>query len=137
MDEINYIHNLDLEWGCITNLMTKISDIEEKMDGGWDELAEMVADCFDEEKEKDPAELFFNLYQFLFRLYYRLKARPEKSEFNRVTKDGDIFDIHNYDYATFKWAKSLGLDTISNSDIRVPASKLTDKQLRHFERKCS
>lgn len=137
MDEINSIHNLELEWGCITNLMTKISDVEEKIDGGWPELIDMVADCFDEEKEKDPTELFFNLYQFLFRLYYRLKANLEKSEFNRVTKDGDIFNIHNYDYATFKWAKSLNLDTISNADIRVPASKLTDKQLRCFERKCN
>ena len=32
MEEIQALHNLNLEWGCITNLMDKISEIEDKLD---------------------------------------------------------------------------------------------------------
>lgn len=149
MEEIETLHNLNLEWGCITNLMDKISTLEDKIEGGWPELVDMVADAVDEEGEnKDPASAFFNLYQFLWRLYYRLKANPEVRPFNRVTRNGTSctdgnayydpeFIIYNYDFTTFKWLKSIGcMDRISNEVAYVPVDKLTDKQRRALERRC-
>ena len=142
MEEITALHNLNLEWGCITNLLDKISDIEDKIEGGWPELIDMVVDAVSEEGENktDPATLFFNLYQFLFRLYYRLKTNPEKRPFNKVSKTEisgeDFFLLQNYDYTTFKWLRAIGCgDRISNDYAHVPVSKLTDKQRRAFERK--
>lgn len=149
MEEIQALHNLNIEWGCITNLMDKISNIEDKIEGGWPELVDMVADAVSEEGEKktDSADLFFNLYQFLWRLYYRLKNNSEKRPFNVVRRTGTActdgngyydpwFYIYNYDYPTFKWLKSIGCgDRISNEYAIVPEDKLTDKQRRAFERK--
>lgn len=149
MEEIKQLHSLNLEWGCITNLMDKISTIEDSIEGGWPELIDMVVDAVSEEGEakRDPAALFFDLYQFLFRLYYRLKANPKKRPFNIVQRSGVTcadghtyydpeFFIRNYDYTTFKWLKAIGCgDRISNDYACVPEDKLTDKQRRAFERK--
>ena len=149
MEEIQALHNLNLEWGCITNLMDKISDIEDKIEDGWPELIDMVVDAVSEEGEnkREPEALFFDLYQYLFRLYYRLKANSEKRPFNVVKRhgvacaDGNAyydpeFYIYNYDYTTFKWLKAIGCgDRISNDYAVVPEDKLTDKQRRAFERK--
>ena len=149
MEEIKQLHSLNLEWGCITNLMDKISTIEDKIDGGWPELIDMVADAVTEEGEakREPAALFFDLYQFLFRLYYRLKANPEKRPFNVVRRNGTActdgnayydpeFFIYNYDYTTFKWLRAIGCgDRISNDYAVVPEDKLNDKQRRAFERR--
>ena len=136
MTEINNMHELTLEWGCITNLMNKISDIEDKI--GWPELADMVADAVTVESQNtDPATVFFSLYQFLWRLYYRLKANPEKSPFNRWTKYEDQYWATNYDYALFKWAHENGfVEGIDNLVIRVPANKLSDKHKRALDRRC-
>lgn len=138
MEEIAKMHNLNLEWGCITNLMDKISDIEDKMAGGWPELIDMVADAVTEEGEnKDAADAFFHLYQFLWRLYYRLKANPEKHPFNQYSKVGEAYWVENYNYAMLKWAIANGfVQDISNNLIKVPADKLTDKQRRALDRRC-
>lgn len=133
------LHNLNLEWGCITNLMDKISSIEDGIEGGWPELVDMVADAVSEEGEnKDPASAFFNLYQFLWRLYYRLKANPEKRPFNQYRKmKEDIYWIENYNYATLKWANANGFThEIDNNVIKIPADKLSDKQRRALDRRC-
>lgn len=138
MEEINEIHNLNLEWGCITNLMNKISDIENNMEGGWPELIEMVADAVDEEGEnEDPVSAFFSLYQFLFRLYYRLKTNPVKKSFNQYSKDGDKYWITNYDYKTFSWVikNNIGKQ-VDNLVIKIPKDNLTTSQQRAFERRC-
>lgn len=148
MEEIKQIHDINIEWGCITNLMDKISCLEDKIDGGWPELIDMVADAVTEEgAKKDPVSAFFDLYQFLWRLYYRLKANPEKRPFNIVKRSGEAcadgktyydpeFLIYNYDYTTFKWLKAIGCgDGISNECARVPEDRLNDKQRRAFERK--
>lgn len=50
MEEITKLHSLNLEWGCITNLLDKISDFEEKIEGGWPELIDMVVDAVSEEE---------------------------------------------------------------------------------------
>lgn len=139
--EVSDVHNLNIEWGCITNLMDKISDLEDK-NGEWMELIDMVTDAVQEEMDNntDPADIFFNLYQFFFRLYYRLKANPEKRPFNKVTKTTangeDAFMIQNYDYSTYKWIKAIGCgDRISNDFAYIPVLKLNDKQRRAMNRK--
>lgn len=138
MEEIQALHNLNLEWGCITNLMDKISNLEDTIEGGWPELIDMVADAATEEGEnKDPASAFFHLYTFLWRLYYRLKVHVDKQKFNQYLRQGEDYWIKNYDYTAFKWAVANGFtDEIDNLVIKIPASKLTDKQRRAIDRRC-
>lgn len=143
MEEIQTVHQTNLEWGCITNIINKLSDLEDSIDGGWPELVDMVADAVTEESSnKDAVDVFFNLYQFLFRLYYRIKASPEPKPFNIIRDAGkdkawrDCFEIYNYDYKTFKWAKSNGWGSnINNSTILIEKGKLNEKQRLAFERK--
>lgn len=141
MEEINELHTRSLEWGCICNLIDKIGDIEDKMDGHWDELLDMVADIIDQEgREKNPEIVFFCLYEFFFRLYYRLRSNPTKRTFNQISKTNisgkEVYRITNYDYKTFKWAKSGGLmDGVSNDYMDLPSDKLTTNQRRAFERR--
>ena len=138
MEEISQLHSLNIEWGCITNLMDKISNIEETIEGGWSQLIDMVADAMTEEGEnKDPESVFFNLYQYLWRLYYRLKNNPVKRPFNQYSKDGEgKYWITNYTYATFKWAREQKfMYEIDNDNIKIPADKLDDKQRRALDRR--
>ena len=145
MEEIEELHTRSLEWGCVTNLIDKIGAIEENMDGHWDELLDMIADMISEEgREKDPAKIFFYVYEFCFRLYYRLRDNPVKQEFNKVDKlniaGKEVYRITNYDYKTFKWAMQLArsggyLDEISNGWLNIPADKLTTNQRRAFDRR--
>lgn len=141
MEEIEEVHTRSLEWGCIANLIDKISSIEEKMDDHWDELLDMIADMIDQEgREKDPAKIFFGMYSYLFRLYHRLRTNQTKRNFNQVSKTDiagkEVYRIVNYDYKTFKWARSEGfIDGVSNDYIDLPADKLTTNQRRAFERR--
>lgn len=141
MKEIDDIHTRSLEWGCVTNLIDKIADIENEIDGHWDELCDMVADMIDKEgQEKDPAKVFFDLYQYCFRLYYRLRTNATKRDFNKISKTTisgkEVYRIENYDYNTFKWAKNGGFNmTISNDYIDLPSEKLTINQRRAFDRR--
>lgn len=143
MEEIQKMHNLNLEWGCITNLMDRISTIESELPDGWPELVDMVADAVSEEGEnKDPASAFFSLYQFLWRLYYRLRADSTKRTFNHIVRSksdtgwGEQYNIYNYDYKTFKWARSHGFGmSISNNVLVAPKDKLTANEQRAFERR--
>lgn len=144
MDDIAELHNLNLEWGCITNLMDKITTIEDKIEGGWPELIDMVADAMAEEGElKDPVSAFFNLYGFLFHLLYRLKVNSTPRPFNKYehlgwgTMEEDVFVISDYNYDTFKWALKSGFnDRIDNDRIIIPVDKLTTKQRAAFDRRC-
>lgn len=138
MEEIKQLHSLNLEWGCITNLMDKISTVEDSIEGGWQELVDMVADAMTEEgEEKDPASAFFTLYQFLWRLYYRIKANPEKKKFNIYSASDEQYWVTNYDYKAFKWAKKKGLvEEIDNLVIKIPKSKLTADERRVLDRRC-
>lgn len=141
MEEIKDLHTISLEWGCVANLVDKIGEIESNIDGGWDELANMIADMIDQEsQEKDPAKVFFDIYQFCFRLYYRLRNNPEKRNFNQIDKitiaGKEVYRITNYDYKTFKWAKSEGfIEGISNDYIDLLTDKLTTNQRRAFDRR--
>lgn len=142
MEEIDEVHNRSLEWGCVCNLIDKIGNIEEKMDDHWDELLDMIANIISEEgREKDPEKIFFDIYAFFFRLYYRLKTNPAKRDFNQISKltiaGKEVYRITNYDYKTFKWAKGSGFDAaISNDYIDLPAEKLATNQQRAFDRRC-
>lgn len=111
------------------------------MDGHWDELLDMIADMVDQEgQEKSPEKIFFDVYAYMFRLYHRLRSNPIERNFNQVSKidiaGKEVYRITNYDYKTFKWARSEGfVDGISNDYIDLPADKLTTNQRRAFERR--
>lgn len=143
MEEITEAHTKSLEWGCVCNLINKIGDIEENIPGGWDELISMIADDVISEGEKvtDTTKIFFVIYGFVFRLYYRLKACPERREFDVIstttTGDGEeFFRVVNYSYKMFKWAVSSGFsDWISTNYLDIPQSKLTEQQRRAFSRR--
>lgn len=135
-------HELSLEWGCIVNLIDKISTIEESIDGGWPELIDMLTDAMTEAgAASDPASLFFDLYSFLFRLYYRLKANPEKRPFNIIqstTSAGEeLYRVSNFDYNMYKWARANGHgDYISVGWLDIYKNKLTTKQRNSFDKRC-
>lgn len=143
MEETQAMHQTNLEWGCITNIINKLSDLEDSIDGGWPELVDMVADAVTAEStNKDAVDVFFSLYQFLFRLYYRVKNDPEPKPFNIIRDHTEqnawreCFEIYNYGYETFKWARNNGYGPhISNTTILVPKNSLNDKQRIAFERK--
>lgn len=140
MDEIDEIHNHNLEWGAVCNLADKISNIEEAI-GPWDDLVDMVADAIDiESREEDSSKIFFGLYQFMWRLFYRLRSHNEIRPFNIVSKveitGEEHIRISNYDYKTFKWARVGGLDkVITNDYIDIPVNKISDKMRRQLERR--
>ena len=129
MEEITDLHTVSLEWGCVCSLIDKIGAIEDGMDGHWDELCDMIADMVDQEgREKDPTKIFFDVYAFCFRLYYRLRANPVKRDFNQVSKISiagkEAYRITNYDYKTFKWARTGGfIEGVSNHYMDLPADK--------------
>lgn len=129
------------EWVCIIKITDKISDVVDTIDEGWPELVEMVCSISIEERKRGatPEEMFFNLYSFLFRLYYRIKTNPHKRPFNITSyhEGKQTFWIQNYDYTTFKWAKQNGFDdSISNDIIEIQESKLNTKQLAALHAKC-
>lgn len=138
MEEIKKLHDLNIEWGCITNLMDRILTIEDGIEGGWPEMSEMVVDAMVLEGEKkDPASAFFNLYQFFWRFYFRLKANPAKRKFNEYLEREDSFWIMNYDYKTFLWAREKGfVDDITNAYIRLPKDKLGEGQIKKLQLRC-
>lgn len=141
MNEIEEIHTKSLEWGCVTNLLDKISTIENTIDGYWDELMDMLANMMaDEGEEKDPSKIFFDIYAYCFRLYYRIRSNPVKRAFNQISKTNisgkEVYRITNYDYKTFKWARNGGfIDGISNDYIDLPIDKLTTNQQHAFEKR--
>lgn len=140
MEEIKELHQLNIEWGCITNLFDRICSLEDKIEGGWPELVDMVGDAMTEEgMNNDPVSAFFNLYGFMWRLYYRVKANPVKQPFNRHSYDekNGWFMITNYDYKAYTWAvkNKLG-EGISNGYMTIPEEKLDSKQVALFKRRC-
>lgn len=137
MEEIAELHSSNVEWGCVMKLLSKISDLEDTIEGGWPELIDMLSDAMVREEKSNSQELFFNLYQFVLRMYYRLKASPEKAPFNQYSKQDNEYWIKNYNYDAFKWAKSVGaVEGIDNLVIKIPADKLTTNQQRTLDRRC-
>ena len=72
MEELSTKRQSELAWGSIANIVDKISDEEEKIDGGWPELIDVVADAMTEEGSvKSTANAFANLFKG------GLQQRPE------------------------------------------------------------
>ena len=142
MEELSTKRQSELAWGSIANIVDKISDEEEKIDGGWPELIDVVADAMTEEGSvKSTTNAFVNLFNFLYHVLFRVKESPIKREFNMVSKlkiDGkEVYRINNYDYKSFKWAKSEGLASkVKNDYLDLPADKLTEAQRKAFDARC-
>lgn len=142
MQESSQIRQSELAWGSVANLIDKIGDIEETIDGGWDELINMVADAMTEEgSSKSTTTTFCYLFNFMYNLLFRLRSNPTKRQFNIISKtvtDGkDVYRIENYDYKSFKWAKSEELIfKIDNDSLDILESKLSDTQKKAFDNRC-
>lgn len=140
------VHNLEAEWGCVTKLAERIIQEEERI-GGWAELINMISDILIvAEETTDASTMFFDVYQYLFRLNFRVKAFGSPQEFNQVwsttrvvsQKEGkkEFYMISNYDYRTFIWAKKKGFtDFIDNNSIFVPVSGLTASEKKGLSKK--
>lgn len=137
MNDADYIRETTLAYGAVMNMMDRIVAFNDK----WEELLDMMSEVFEDEyKNKEPQNIFENVYQFLFRLYLRLKVNPEKRKFNTVTLEDNNVNkwvrITNYDYKTFKWAKENGfVSGLTNDFLDIPVDKLNNNQLKAFERR--
>ena len=142
MEELSTKRQSELAWGSIANIVDKISDEEEKIDGGWPELIDVVADAMTEEGSiKSTANAFANLFNFLYHVLFRLRDNPVKREFNIISKvkinDKEVYHIENYDYRSFKWAKSEGLvEGVNHDYLDLPVEKLSEGQRKTLDKRC-
>ena len=142
MQETSQNRQTELAWGSVSNLIDKISDIEETIDGGWDDLVEMVADIITEEGTvKSSSVIFSYVFNFMYNLLFRLESNPVKRDFNIISKtkiDGkDAFKIENYDYKSFKWAKENELAfKIDKDSLYILEDKLSEPQKKSFNNRC-
>lgn len=140
MEELNKIEREDtlLGWGTASALLAKAGDLAEAM--GRDDIINMLSDSFDlMESEKEASKIFFNVYQFAWRMYYRMKNLNKDMPLNRVTLETrdheEVYVVTNYDYKMFIWAKSKGYTkTLSNTEFTVSPSTLTPAEARRFAR---
>lgn len=140
MEELKNIEKADLlaGWGTASTLLAKASDLAEQM--GRDDIFNMLSDSFDLMENAKGDEIFFNVFQFCYRIYYRMKSMVDKDmPINRVTLEhrgnDDVYVVSNYDYKMFLWAKSKGFgDTINNLQFVVSPSSLTPAELHRFEK---
>lgn len=129
-------------WGSISN---KIEKIEEEADRiGWNAIVDIVASTFDDANEMEPLELFLYLYQFMFRLLYRLKAMDKPEPFNQISKttrlenhnDREFYMVKNYDYKMFKWAIRKNFAYyMTNSWFLIPIDELSASEKHNFEKR--
>lgn len=141
MEELRQIEQSDalLGWGTTSSLLSKAADIAEAM--GRDDIVNMLSEAFDAMgKINDPARVFFDAYQFAFRVYYRMKKLAKDMPINRVTLEhrgnDDVYVITNYDYKMFLWAKNNGHgNTLTNLEFTVSPESLTPAEMRRFERR--
>jgi len=139
----------ELLWGCIANKIEQI-DVEESRIK-WEELTNMVATAFDHAaKEEDKTNLFFDWYQFFYRIYHRVKKMDKPEPFNiiskttmplpvdgkRYTTDEPCFMVSNYDYRMWKYASSKNLlGFATNNYLLIPEAVLTPGECKRFEEK--
>ena len=140
MEELNKIEKEDtlLGWGTASALLAKASDLAEAM--GRDDIINMLSDSFDlMESEKEASKIFFNVYQYAWRVYFRMKFLAKDMPINRVTLENrnheDVYVVSNYDYKMFLWAKSKGYTkTLTNNEFVVEPESLTPAEKRRFEK---
>lgn len=140
MEELNKIEKEDalLGWGTASALLAKASDLAEAM--GRDDIINMLSDSFDlMESEKEASKIFFNVYQYAWRMYFRMKSLAKDMPINRVTLENrnheEVYVVSNYDYKMFLWAKSKGYTkTLTNNEFVVEPESLTPAEKRRFEK---
>ena len=139
MDEIK--ETREHLWGSISNKIDKIETEADRLN--WDAIIDMVADAFSD-PVPDPLDLFLILYQFTFRLLYRLKSMDKPEPFNQVSKttrlenhqDTTYYQVKNYDYKMFKWCISRHYTQhLTNDWFLVPEASLSPSEKRKFENK--
>lgn len=129
-------------WGSVSN---KIDNIETEADRlNWDAIIDMVADAFQDGSNMEPLDLFLTLYQFTFRLLYRMKSMDQPGPFNQISKttrlenhqDATYYQVKNYDYKMFKWALKRGYTQyLTNDWFLIPETSLPQSEKRKFENK--
>ena len=140
MEELNKIEKEDnlLGWGTASALLAKAGDLAEAM--GRDDIINMLSDSFDlMESEKEASKIFFNVYQYAWRVYFRMKSLNKDMPINRVTLENrdheEVYVVSNYDYKMFLWAKSKGYTkTLTNNEFIVEPESLTPAEKRRFEK---
>lgn len=140
MEELNNIEKEDnlLGWGTASALLAKAGDLAEAM--GRDDIINMLSDSFDlMESEKEASKIFFNVYQYAWRVYFRMKSLNKDMPINRVTLENrnheEVYVVSNYDYKMFLWAKSKGYTkTLTNNEFVVEPESLTPAEKRRFEK---
>lgn len=129
-------------WGSISYKMDKIGDQADRL--GWNAIIDMVADAFNDGAEMDAMELFQTLYQFMFRLYYRLEVMDKPEPFNQVSlttrlenhEDREFFMVKNFDYKMFKWALAKKFTWyMTNSWFLIPIDALSPSEKHNFEKR--
>lgn len=139
MDEIK--ETREHLWGSISNKIDKIETEADRLN--WDQIIDMVADAFND-PAPDPLDLFLTLYQFTFRLLYRLKSMDKPEPFNQISKttrlenhqDTTYYQVKNYDYRMFKWALNRNYTQyLTNDWFLVPETSLSPSEKRKFENK--
>lgn len=135
--------DFDERWGSIARTVERIGYVADEL--RWEELVDMVSEAFDKaSKEKSSEILFFDWFQFFFRLYHRVKRMKEPQPFNEIYNDKryeknepiEMFRVANYDYKMYLWAKRKDcLDTMTNGWFLVRKDKLTPAELGSFEGK--
>ena len=124
--------------------MCRVEEMSDKLE--WGAMIDLISDVFDRSGNiTDGAEMFFEPYQFLFRLTQRLKHYDTKEPFNQISIETKLvnhdsarfYRIKNYDYNTFLWCRKKGFtDYISNDIIEVPYDGLTASERLHFDKQC-
>ena len=127
----------DREWASLVDIVEKIGDEADRL--GCVSIADMCIDAVsDAEKGMSAEEKFFGLYQFLFRLYYRIKGwETDKGPFNLVYSDNrtinhqnvEMYRVVNYDWKMYRWArKRKFIEYMTNDWFLIPIEKLTEKE---------
>lgn len=140
MEELEKIKQVDdlLGWGTVSSLLSKAADTAEEM--GRDDIVNMLSEALSQmDTIREPSRIFFDAYQFAFRVYFRMKTLAKDMPINRVTQEHrgaeDVYVVTNYDYKMFLWAKSKGYTgTLTNNEFTVSPSSLTPAELRRFEK---
>ena len=140
MDEIK--ETREHLWGSISNKIDKIETEADRLN--WGAIIDMVADAFQDGTNMESLDLFVALYQFTFRLLYRLKSMDQPEPFNQISKttrlenhqDTTYYQVKNYDYKMFKWALKRGyVQYLTNNWFLVPEASLSPSEKRKFENK--
>lgn len=142
MDELKNIEEADrlAGWGTAAALLNKAADVA--FDMGRDDIVNMISDSYDLMEQAKGAEIFFNVFQFAWRIYYRMRSLDKDIPINRVTEETrnheTVYVVTNYDYKMFLWAKSKGYGgTLTNMEFTVSLSSLTPAEALRFKKQLS